>query len=475
MASKENLFQKVWDAHAVRKLSNGQVQLFIGLHLIHEVTSPQAFGMLRDLGLKVAYPQRTFATVDHIVPTDTRAEPYADPLAQGMIDALRVACGEFNIKFFDTNSGQQGIVHVIGPELGLTQPGLTIACGDSHTSTHGAFGAIAFGIGTSQVRDVLATQTLALDPLKVRRINVAGRLAPGIYAKDVILHIIRLLGVNGGTGYAYEYGGEVLERFTMDERMTVCNMSIEGGARVGYVNPDETTFAYLKGRPYAPQGTNWDKAVERWKAYASDVNAHYDDVVNIQAEDIRPTVTWGINPGQAVFIDECVPKPEEVAVEQRAGIQEALEHMQLQGGQPIKGTKVDVCFIGSCTNSRLSDLREVAKYVQGRQVAHGVKAIVVPGSQLIAQQATQEGLGEIFKAAGFEWREAGCSMCLAMNPDKLVGDQLCASSSNRNFKGRQGSPTGRTILMSPLMVAAAALTGVVSDAREVFEVEAVGV
>ncbi|MBI3828030.1 MAG: 3-isopropylmalate dehydratase large subunit [Planctomycetes bacterium] len=476
-AGGKSLFQKAWEAHTVRTMSNGQVQLFIGLHLIHEVTSPQAFGMLRDLKLKVAYPKRTFATVDHIVPTDTRVEPFADPLAQGMIDALRTACKEFGITFFDTDSGKQGIVHVIGPEQGLTQPGTTIACGDSHTSTHGAFGAIAFGIGTSQVRDVLATQTLALDPLKVRRINVNGHLAPGVYAKDVILHIIRLLGVNGGTGYAYEYGGDVFDRFSMDERMTVCNMSIEGGARAGYVNPDATTYAYLVGRPYSPKGAEWDQAVARWNACRSDADARYDDVVNIKAEDIKPTVTWGINPGQALFIDEKIPTVEGVPEGQRAGIKEALEFMQLTPGAPIKGTKVDVCFIGSCTNGRLSDLREVAKYVEGRQVAKGVKAIVVPGSQIVQQAAVEEGLDKIFRAAGFEWREAGCSMCLAMNPDKLIGEQLCASSSNRNFKGRQGSPTGRTVLMSPLMVAAAALTGKISDAREVFEVkpEPVGV
>jgi len=473
-SSGKSLFQKVWEAHTVRTLANGQVQLFIGLHLIHEVTSPQAFGMLRDLKLKVPYPKRTYATVDHIVPTDTRAEPYQDPLAQGMIDALRQACKEFGITFFDTNSGKQGIVHVIGPEQGLTQPGMTVACGDSHTSTHGAFGAIAFGIGTSQVRDVLATQTMSLDPLKVRRINVNGKLAPGVYAKDVILHIIRTLGVNGGTGYAYEYGGDVFERFTMDERMTVCNMSIEGGARVGYVNPDATTFAYLKGRPYAPKGAEWDAAVARWTALASDKDAKYDDVVNIQAETIRPTVTWGINPGQALCIDEKVPTPEGVPQEQRASIKEALEYMKLTPGAPIKGTKIDVCFIGSCTNGRLSDFREVAKFVKGHHVAPGVKAIVVPGSQIVAQDAIKEGLDKIFRDAGFEWREAGCSMCLAMNPDKLIGDQMCASSSNRNFKGRQGSPTGRTVLMSPLMVAAAAITGKISDAREVFAPEPVG-
>jgi 3-isopropylmalate/(R)-2-methylmalate dehydratase large subunit len=465
----KSLFQKVWEAHTVRTLANGQTQLLIGTHLIHEVTSPQAFGMLRDLGLKVLMPHRTFATVDHIVPTDQVAEPYADPLADAMIKSLRQSCREFGITFFDRSTGKQGIVHVVGPEQGITQPGTTIACGDSHTSTHGAFGAIAFGIGTTQIRDVLATQTMALGQLKVRRINVTGRLCPGVYAKDVILHIIRTLGVNGGTGFAYEYGGEVFDRFSMEERMTVCNMSIEGGARVGYVNPDATTFAYLQGRPYAPKGAAWDAAVAGWKAVVSDPGCAYDDVVTIRGEDIPPTVTWGINPGQAVGIDGCIPDPSKSAtVDEKASIEEALAYMKLSPGAPINGTKIDVAFLGSCTNGRLSDFQEVAKFLAGRRVAPGVKAIAVPGSQGVGVLCVSLGIDRIFREAGFEWREAGCSMCLAMNPDKLVGDQLCASSSNRNFKGRQGSPTGRTLLMSPLMVAAAAVTGRVSDAREVF-------
>lgn len=465
----KSLFEKVWEAHSVRELPNGQTQLLIGTHLIHEVTSPQAFGMLRERGISVKYPERTFATVDHIVPTNEMNEPYSDPLAQAMIEELRRNCAENDVTFFDTNTGKQGVVHIVGPEQGITQPGTTIACGDSHTSTHGAFGAIAFGIGTSQVRDVLATQTMALNKLKVRRINVDGQLSPGVYAKDVILHIIRTLGVNGGTGYAYEYAGEVFDNFTMEERMTVCNMSIEGGARVGYVNPDQTTFEYLGGRPYAPKGADWEAAVERWKGYASDADCTYDDVVNIRAEEIAPTVTWGINPGQGVFIDQNIPKIEEGSTEsERAGIEEALEYMKFEGGTAIKGVKVDVAFLGSCTNGRLSDLQEVAKYLEGRKVNPSVKAIVVPGSQVVAKIAEELGLNKIFSEAGFEWRGAGCSMCLAMNPDKLVGDQLCASSSNRNFKGRQGSVTGRTILMSPLMVAAAAVTGEISDAREVF-------
>jgi 3-isopropylmalate/(R)-2-methylmalate dehydratase large subunit len=397
-------------------------------------------------------------------------EPYSDSLAQGMIEELRNNCAKNNITFFDTNTGHQGIVHIVGPEQGITQPGTTIACGDSHTSTHGAFGAIAFGIGTSQVRDVLATQTIALNKLKVRRINVNGKLAPGVYAKDVILHIIRTLGTNGGTGFAYEYGGEVFDGFSMEERMTVCNMSIEGGARVGYVNPDETTFEYLKGRKYCPKDANFNAAVERWKNFASDTDCQYDDVVTINANEIQPTVTWGITPGQGIGINESIPTIESGETQSaRASIAEALDHMSFEGGSELKGKKIDVAFLGSCTNGRLSDLKEVAHYLKGRKVAEGVKAIVVPGSQVVAKIAQSLGLDEIFKEAGFEWRGAGCSMCLAMNPDKLIGNQLCASSSNRNFKGRQGSPTGRTLLMSPIMVAAAAITGEVSDARDVFE------
>lgn len=468
----QSLFEKVWESHAVKTLSNGQTQLLIGTHLIHEVTSPQAFGMLRDLGLKVKYPERTFATVDHIVPTKSQVEPFEDKLAQEMINALRDNCKEFGVKFFDIGSGGQGIVHVVGPEQGITQPGTTIACGDSHTATHGAFGAIAFGIGTTQIRDVLATQTMALSKLKVRRINVDGELPPGVYAKDVVLHIIKLLGAKGGIGYAYEYGGSLFDRFSMEERMTVCNMSIEGGARCGYVNPDEKTFAYLEGRPYSPKGADWDAAVEKWKALASDEGCHYDDVVSINAADIAPSVTWGISPDHGIFVTENIPSPDDQPDEEgRKSIQEALEYMKFEPNTPIAGKAVDVCFIGSCTNGRLSDFREAAKYLKGHKVAAGVTAIAVPGSEIVDHLCRQEGIHEIFEAAGFEWRGAGCSMCLAMNPDKLIGDQLCASSSNRNFKGRQGSPIGRTILMSPVMVAAAAVTGVVSDAREVFDVK----
>ncbi len=463
------LLQKVWDLHKVRQLPTGQTQLFIGLHLVHEVTSPQAFDMLRSRGLRVLFPNRTFATVDHIVPTLDQRRPFLDVMAEEMISSLERNCREYGIPLYNIDSGSQGIVHVIGPELGLTQPGLTIACGDSHTSTHGAFGAIAFGIGTSQVRDVLASQCLAIEPLKIRRIRVNGTLQPGVYAKDVILEIIRRLGVKGGVGYAYEYAGDVLDRMSMDERMTICNMSIEGGARVGYVNPDATTFKYLEGRPFAPQGEALTRARAWWTAMASDHDARFDDDVMLKAEDIEPTVTWGINPGQSVGVSQRIPDPARASPDESAGIAEALEFMEFRSGEPIAGTKINVAFIGSCTNSRLSDLREAARIARGHRVASHVKALVVPGSQAIRQAAEREGLDQIFKDAGFEWRGAGCSMCLAMNPDKLEGREICASSSNRNFKGRQGSPTGRTLLMSPAMVAAAAIAGEVVDVRKVLE------
>jgi 3-isopropylmalate/(R)-2-methylmalate dehydratase large subunit len=451
------LFQKVWDAHTVRRLPNGQTQLFIGLHLIHEVTTPQAFDMLRARGLRVAMPERTIATVDHIVPTLDQRRPFNDAMAEEMLSSLERNCRESGIRLLGLSSGHQGIVHVIGPELGLTQPGMTIACGDSHTSTHGAFGAVAFGIGTSQVRDVLASQCLAMDPLKVRRITVSGRLAPGVYAKDVILAIIRRLGVKGGVGYAYEYGGDAIERMSMDERMTICNMSIEGGARAGYVNPDDTTLAYLRGRPFAPADDVFERAAAWWTSMRSDADAAYDDKVAIDAGSIGPTITWGINPGQSTAIDEPLPASADA---------EALAFMGFTAGQRMAGTRIDVAFVGSCTNARLSDLREAARIVRGHRVAPHVKALVVPGSQAVRVAAEGEGLDRVFLDAGFEWRAAGCSMCLAMNPDRLDGRQICASSSNRNFKGRQGSPTGRTLLMSPAMVAAAALAGEIVDVRQ---------
>ncbi|ELR97135.1 3-isopropylmalate dehydratase large subunit [Gloeocapsa sp. PCC 73106] len=464
--SRGTLFDKVWDLHTVKTLPSGQTQLFIGLHLIHEVTSPQAFAMLRDKGLKVLYPQRTIATVDHIVPTENQARPFADDLAEEMIAALEHNTSSNQIPFYSIGSGNQGIVHVIAPEQGLTQPGMTIACGDSHTSTHGAFGAIAFGIGTSQVRDVLASQTLSLSKLKVRKIEVNGALATGVTAKDIILHIISKLGVKAGVGYAYEYAGTTFAAMNMEERMTVCNMSIEGGARCGYINPDTVTYDYLKDRKFAPKAQDWEKAVTWWESIRSDSDAIYDDVISFNATEIAPTVTWGITPGQGISIDEVIPEPDSLPESERAIAQEAYNYMQLTPGKPIKGTKIDVCFIGSCTNGRLSDLRAAAQVAKGHHVAPGVKAFVVPGSEKVKQAAEAEGLHQIFLQAGFEWREPGCSMCLAMNPDKLQGDQISASSSNRNFKGRQGSSSGRTLLMSPAMVVAAALKGQVTDIRE---------
>ena len=461
----DTLYNKIWDSHVVARLPTGQYQLFIGLHMTHEVTTPQAYDMLAERGLRVAYPERTVATVDHIIPTDNLSRPYLDEQAEQMMQALERNTRNFGVRFLDFSSGRQGIVHIIGPELGMVHPGMTVACGDSHTATHGAFGTLAFGIGTSQVRDVLASQCLSLDPLKVRRIELSGALSAGVEAKDVILHIIRRLGVKGGIGYAYEYGGSVIEGMSMEARMTVCNMSIEGGARVGYVNPDDTTFAYLQGREHAPTGEAWDAALAYWRSFASDASASYDDVVEMAGQDIEPMVTWGINPGQSVGVHEPLPDPESFDEAERPTVERAYEHMGLEPGQKMTEVPIDVCFIGSCTNARISDLRTAATLARGRRVAEGVKAIVVPGSQAVKKQAEEEGLDQVFIEAGFEWRHAGCSMCLGMNTDKLVGDQICASTSNRNFIGRQGSPRGRTLLMSPSMATTAALEGRVSDAR----------
>jgi 3-isopropylmalate/(R)-2-methylmalate dehydratase large subunit len=467
----ETLFKKVWDLHKVRELPSGQTQLFVGLHLIHEVTTPQAFDMLRARGWSVRFPDRTFGTLDHIVPTQNLARPFADALAEDMAQALERNTRESGIPFYGLDSPRQGIVHVIGPELGLTQPGMTIACGDSHTSTHGAFGTLAMGIGTSQVRDVLASQCLAVDPLQVRRVELLGRLARGVYAKDAILSVIRRLGVKGGVGYAYEYAGEAVEAMTMEERMTLCNMSIEGGARIGYVNPDQTTFNYLAGRPLAPKGEAFERAQVWWSSLRSDPGAVYDDELTMDAGALEPVVTWGLNPSQSVGVSERIPAPDSFPPGERGGAGEALAYMGFEPDQPIASTKVDVAFVGSCTNGRLSDLREAARVVRGRRVASGVRALAVPGSQAVRAAAEQEGLHEILREAGFEWRAAGCSLCLGMNPDRLEGRQICASSSNRNFKGRQGSPTGRTLLMSPAMVAAAAVAGEVVDVREMLESE----
>jgi 3-isopropylmalate/(R)-2-methylmalate dehydratase large subunit len=470
----KTLYEKVFERHTVRRLPSGQYQLLMGLHLIHEVTSPQAFSMLEERGLSVLFPERTFATVDHIIPTTSQLRPYADSLAEQMMVALERNTKRHGIRLFSPESGDQGVVHVVGPEKGLTQPGMTICCGDSHTSTHGAFGAIAFGIGTSQVRDVLATQTLAMGKLKVRRIEVNGQLRPGVYAKDVVLYIINKLGVNGGVGYAYEYAGDVFDAMTMEERMTVCNMSIEGGARCGYVNPDETTFEYLKGREYSPTGLAWERAVEYWKSIASDADAKYDDVVKYDAADIEPMVTWGITPGQSTAVGGQVPALDAFGDDERDSVKEAYEYMDLGPGAPIRGTRVDVAFIGSCTNGRLSDFEQVVNLIRGKsfKVKPHVQALIVPGSMKVRDEMVRRGWDHVFTEAGFEFREAGCSMCLAMNPDKLKGRQISASASNRNFKGRQGSPTGRTLLMSPVMVAAAAIAGEVTDARELFGIQA---
>jgi 3-isopropylmalate/(R)-2-methylmalate dehydratase large subunit len=462
----QSLFDAVWDAHAVRVLPTGQTQLYVGLHLVHEVTSPQAFDMLHARGWSVKAPHRTFATLDHIVPTRAQVRPFPDVMAEAMASALEANCRRHSIPYFDLGSGRQGIVHVVGPELGLTQPGMTIACGDSHTSTHGAFGALAFGIGTSQVRDVLASQCVAISRPALRRIDVTGGLQQGVTAKDVILSIIRRLGVDGGRGFAYEYGGSVIERLSMDERMTICNMSIEGGAQFGYINPDATTVDYLRGRPYAPDGRAFEAATERWLALASPADARYDDRVHLDGDQIAPTVTWGIHPGQSVAVDEPLPDPASLEGRHAAGTTEALAFMRLQPNQPMRGQRIHVAFIGSCTNGRLSDLQQAAAVVRGHKVPNHVRALVVPGSQQVRAAAEAEGLHEVFQEAGFEWRAAGCSMCLAMNDDRLHGDELCASSSNRNFKGRQGSPTGRTLLMSPAMVAAAAVSGEIVDIRE---------
>ncbi len=461
-----NLLNKVWDLHKVTTLDTGQDQLFIGLHLVHEVTSPQAFEMIRERGLTVLYPQRTFATVDHIVPTADQERPFADPLAEQMMQALERNTEDYGVEFFGLTTEHQGIVHVIGPELGLTQPGMTIACGDSHTSTHGAFGSIGFGIGTSQIRDVLATQCMAISRPKVRKIDVSGSLRDGVYAKDIILRIIADLGVQGGLGHAYEYNGNAIHELSMEGRMTICNMSIEGGARVGYVNPDQTTFDYIEGRRYAPKGADFEKAVEYWKSIASDADAEYDDIFHLDANTLEPMVTWGINPGQAIPVTGSTPILSSLDDGLRETAEKAYKHMDLEEGQSLQGHPINVAFLGSCTNSRISDLREAAKVVKGKKVHSSVKAFVVPGSKQVAKQAEAEGLAKIFSDAGFEWRGAGCSMCLAMNPDKLQGRELCASSSNRNFVGRQGSATGRTVLMSPAMVGAAAISGEIVDVRE---------
>jgi 3-isopropylmalate/(R)-2-methylmalate dehydratase large subunit len=472
--SQGTLYDKVWDRHKVTTLPNGQDQLFVGLHLIHEVTSPQAFGMLQERDMEVARPDLTLATVDHIVPTADQSRPYTDDAAEEMMAELEQNVRDADIEFLDPTTGEQGIVHVIGPEQGLTQPGKTIVCGDSHTSTHGAFGALAFGIGTSQIRDVLATQTIAMEKRDVRKIEVTGELGEGVEAKDIILEIIRRLGTEGGVGYVYEYAGEAIESLDMEGRMSICNMSIEGGARAGYVNPDETTFEWMKETDYFQEHPEeFDELEPYWESITSDDDAEYDDVVTIDGSELEPVVTWGTTPGQGVGITQPIPAPEDLPPEKQDTARRAQEHMRVSPGDTMEGYEIDVAFLGSCTNARLPDLQRAAKIVEGRQVHEDVRAFVVPGSQRVQTAAEESGLADVFREAGFDWRNAGCSMCLGMNEDQLEGDEACASSSNRNFIGRQGSKDGRTVLMNPQMVAAAAVNGEVTDVRELEEVVSV--
>jgi 3-isopropylmalate/(R)-2-methylmalate dehydratase large subunit len=459
------LFEKVWESHLVRpETADTPAVLYVDLHLVHEVTSPQAFSLLRERGLRVRRPERTVATMDHSTPTAPRAPggpiPIADPQAAAQIARLEENCAEFGIRLFALGSDRQGIVHVIGPELGLTQPGMTIVCGDSHTSTHGAFGALAFGIGTTEVGHVLATQCLLQGRPKTLAIQVDGRLQPGVTAKDLILAIIAKIGVGGGTGHVIEYRGPAIRALSMEERMTVCNMSIEAGARAGMVAPDDTTFDYLAGRPHAPQGAAWDRALAGWRGLASDAGVTFDREVGIDASTLGPMITYGTNPGMAIPIGGAVPD-----LGRQPTMDRALQYMGLRPGERLLGRPIDVVFIGSCTNSRISDLRLAAGLFKGRRVAPGVRVLVVPGSQPVKRQAEAEGLDRIFRDAGAEWREAGCSMCIAMNGDQLQPGQYGVSTSNRNFEGRQG-PGGRTFLASPLTAAAAALTGRITDVRE---------
>ena len=457
--------QKIWDEHLVRRGEGEPDLLYIDLHLVHEVTSPQAFEGLRLSGRAVRRPELTLATQDHNVPTDTRVEPFADPLSQQQVEALRANCAEFGVPLYDTLDPRQGIVHIIGPEQGLTQPGLTIVCGDSHTSTHGALGALAFGIGTSEVEHVLATQTLPQAPLKQMSIEVTGELPDGCSAKDVILTILNRIGTGGGVGHVIEYRGAVIRGLSMDGRMTVCNMTIEGGARAGLVAPDETTFDYVRGRPHAPEGADWDAAVARWRELSTDDDAVFDTEVVIPGAEIAPFVTWGTNPAQSAAVTDAVPDPASLeTASARESAERALAYQGLQAGTPITDIAVDRVFIGSCTNGRIEDLRAAAAAIKGGRVAEGVSAMIVPGSGLVKQQAEAEGLADLFRDAGFEWREAGCSMCLGMNPDILSPQERCASTSNRNFEGRQG-PGGRTHLVSPPMAAAAAIHGHFIDIR----------
>ncbi|NJC22706.1 3-isopropylmalate/(R)-2-methylmalate dehydratase large subunit [Arthrobacter pigmenti] len=464
----KTLAEKVWESHIVRKgeVVGGQAQpdlLYIDLHLVHEVTSPQAFEGLRLAGRPVRRPDLTIATEDHNTPTIDIDKPIADLTSRTQIETLRSNCKEFGIRLHSLGDAQQGIVHIIGPQLGLTQPGLTVVCGDSHTSTHGAFGALAMGIGTSEVEHVMATQTLSLNPFKTMAINVEGTLKPGVTSKDIILAVIAKIGTGGGQGYVLEYRGSAIRSLSMDARMTICNMSIEAGARAGMVAPDETTFEFLKGRPHAPEGADWDAAVENWRTLRTDDDAVFDAEVFLDANELEPFVTWGTNPGQGVSLSQSVPSPDDFADEnEKAACKRALEYMALEAGTPMKNIRVDTVFLGSCTNSRVEDLRLAADIIRGRQKDPNIRMMVVPGSARVRLEAEAEGLDKVFKDFGAEWRFAGCSMCLGMNPDQLAPGERCASTSNRNFEGRQGKG-GRTHLVSPVVAAATAVRGTLSS------------
>ena len=461
----KTLFEKIWDRHLVASIDESTNLVFKDLHLVHEVTSPQAFDSLRLAGRKVKHPEMTLATVDHGVPTSNRLLGIKDPLSKIQIEALENNCEEFGVTLFGINDPRQGIVHVIGPEQGITQPGMTIVCGDSHTATHGAFGALAFGIGTSEVEHVLATQTLAMEKPKTMKVEVIGDVSEGVGPKDIILGIIRKIGTGGGAGHVIEYVGDVIQNMSMENRMTICNMSIEGGARAGMIAPDEVTFNYLKEKNYAPKGSDWDDAIAEWGNLYSDEDAEFDKVVTINADELEPSISWGTNPSQVIFVNDTIPHPNDFDEEsEKEAASRALEYMDLKPGEKISEIQLDRVFIGSCTNGRIEDLREAAEVVKGNKVSETIGAMIVPGSTLVKKQAEEEGLDKIFIEAGFDWREAGCSMCLGMNPDILSPGERCASTSNRNYEGRQGAG-GRTHLVSPKMAAAAALYGKFVDIR----------
>jgi len=461
----KTLFEKIWDSHLVASIDESTNLVFIDLHLVHEVTSPQAFDSLRLAGRKVKHPEMTLATVDHGVPTSNRLLGIKDPLSKIQIEALENNCKEFGVTLFGINDPRQGIVHVIGPEQGITQPGMTIVCGDSHTATHGAFGALAFGIGTSEVEHVLATQTLAMEKPKTMKVEVIGDVSKGVGPKDIILGIIRKIGTGGGAGHVIEYVGDVIQNMSMENRMTICNMSIEGGARAGMIAPDDVTFNYLKEKNYAPKGSDWDDAIDEWGNLYSDEDAKFDKVVTINASELEPSISWGTNPSQVIFVNDTIPHPDDFDEEsEKEAASRALEYMDLKPGEKINEIQLDRVFIGSCTNGRIEDLREAAEVVKGKKVSETIGAMIVPGSTLVKKQAEEEGLDKIFIEAGFDWREAGCSMCLGMNPDILSPGERCASTSNRNYEGRQGAG-GRTHLVSPKMAAAAALYGKFVDIR----------